>query len=128
MSNRILNPNFSSPSITANSILHYDVFTTGQRTNLIWLGADYTNSQSITLINGVASLFVYQNPSIIGVSQYLQMRFNSSISQNINITETGKYLLSFYYCKRTGVGSTQPTYIYFDNILIGTVQTTVPET
>ena len=128
MSNRILNPNFSSPSITANSSLNYDVFTTAQRTNMVWVGGDYGNATNISLINGSNTTFVYQNPSVIGVSQYLQMRFNASISQNINITEAGKYLLSFYYCKRTSNNSNQPTYIYFDNILIGTVQPTVPET
>ena len=127
MSNLIQNPNFASPSITANSILTYDVFTTAQRTNLIWLGGDYGNATNITLINGSNTTFVYQNPSVIGVSQYLQMRFNASISQSVNITQTGKYLLSFYYCKRTSNASNQPTYIYFENILIATIQATVPE-
>jgi hypothetical protein len=112
MSNLIRNANFSTPSITANSSLLYDSFTTAQKTNLIWLGGDYSNSQNINLINGSNAQFVYQNPSVIGVSQYLQLRFNASISQTINITEAGRYLLSFYYCKRVQNTSNQPTYIY----------------
>jgi hypothetical protein len=103
-------------------------FTTLQRTNFIWLGADYSNAQNTTLINGSNTTFVYQNPSVIGVNQYLQLRFNASISQSINITEAGRYLLSFYYCKRVPNTSNQPTYIYFDNILIATLQSTIPET
>jgi len=128
MSNLIQNPNISSPSITANSFLHYDVFTTGQRTSLIWLGADYNSAQNVTLINGSNINFVYQAPSVIGVSQYLQIRANASISQSVNIIQAGKYLLSFYYCKRTSNASNQPTYIYFDNILVATIQPTIPET
>ena len=63
MSNLIQNNNFSQPAITSNSFLHYDAFTTLQRTNLIWVGSDYSNAQNITLINGVLSTqFVYQNP------------------------------------------------------------------
>ena len=128
MSNLIQNPNFAIPSISANSSLNYDVFTTAQRTNMVWVGGDYSSATNITLINGSNTTFVYQNPSVIGVSQYLQMRFNASISTSVNITQAGKYLLSFYYCKRTGNNSNQPTYILFDNILIATIQSTVPET
>ena len=128
MSNLLQNGNFSTPAITTNSSLQYDSFTTLQKTNFIWLGADYSNSQNITLINGSNTQFVYQNPSVIGVNQYLQLRFNASISQTINITEAGRYLLSFYYCKRVPNTSNQPTYIYFDNLLIATLQSTIPET
>ena len=128
MSNLISNGDFSNPNIATNSTLNYDAFTTAQITDLIWVGADYGNSSSITLLDGTSTLFVYQNPSVIGVSQYLQIRAYASISQTINNVKKGRYLFSFYYCKRQTVNSNYPTYIYFDNILVATLQSTIPET
>ena len=65
MTNLIRNPNFAIPSISSNSSLQYDSFTTLQKTNFIWLGADYSNSQNIALINGSNTQFVYRSKSIL---------------------------------------------------------------
>ena len=116
MSNLISNGNFSSPSITTNSFLGIDYFTTQQKNDFIWVDDDHFTLQ---LCNGVTA-YEYEYPGIINTSQYLSFQFYGAISQQINLIYTGDYILKLAYVNRPNY-PINPLYIYLNYDLIYTI-------
>ena len=131
MSNLLQNGDFSSPDLGLiiipdpflsfqtgeNSYLYYGDMTTDQQTELFW-----TCNNAITLQNGISS-FNYPDPTTYPIpnkNQFVGIQPGALIQQTVNITQTGKYTLRFFYAPRQSSDFNQLK-IYFGGNLIDTL-------
>jgi hypothetical protein len=104
MSNLLINPKFSSPSLPStfvnykgyigpNNYVYYTDLYTYQQSLLGWSGNNYTSLQ-----NGITT-FNYPSPSLIDpiIDQFISLELTSLLNQTVNIKYTGYYNLTFYY-------------------------------
>ena len=127
MTNLVLNSDFRSPLLDTDSFLYYSdelgfVMDTTQQTEMLpWVG-----SANISLQNGITA-FGYPDLSnaLSTNAQYVGFQVDASLIQEINITQTGFYSISFWYAKRYDC-DLNALQIYFNNVLIDTIDTSAP--
>ena len=117
MSNLIYNGNFALPSITTNSYIYTDTFTTQQSTAFYWTSP---NTFYPALLNGT-NAFNITPPT--NATQYLVIQNDKSIQQSFTATQLGNYTLSFNYAGRPGYTFNNMK-IYLNGVLFDTVTTT----
>ena len=96
MSNLIYNGDFSLPSITTNSYIYTNTFTTQQSTAFYWTSP---NTFYPALLNGTTA-FGITPPS--NATQYIVIQYDKSLQQSFTATQLGNYTLSFNYAGRPG--------------------------
>lgn len=101
----ITNGDFMSPNITgfsgySNGVQYYSTFAQGEKDILQWLASDNISLQNND--NGITS-FGYPDITLTsyqGLYQYCSIENTATLSQTMNFTRTGSYILSFLYCAR----------------------------
>ena len=117
MSNLIYNGNFSLPSITTNSYIYTDTFTTQQSTAFYWTSLNTFNP---ALLNGT-NAFNITPPT--NATQYIVIQNDKSLQQSFTVTQLGNYTLSFNYAARGGY-TFNNLKIYLNGTLFDTVTVT----
>ena len=117
MSNLIYNGDFLLPSITTNSYIYTDTFTTQQSTAFYWTSP---NTFYPALLNGTTA-FNITPPS--NTTQYIVIQYDKSLQQSFTATQLGFHTLSFNYAGRPGYPFNNLK-IYLNGTLFDTVTTT----
>jgi len=117
MSNLIYNGDFLLPSITTNSYIYTDTFTTIQKNAFYWTSP---NTFYPALLNG-SNAFNITPPS--NATQYIVIQNDKSLSQSFTATQLGFHTISFNYTGRPGY-TFNNLKIYLNGTLFDTVITT----
>lgn len=128
--NIIKNGDFSYPVLNTNIVYYFQNMSslTNEFKNLFDWGftqSDISNNPNeITLEIITGNRLIPQiNPYLIGVNQYMLIRngfYQTTLYQTINIPRVGKYILSFYYCKRNRYRF-NPLNIYLKDVLFDSI-------
>ena len=119
MSNLIYNGDFLLPSITTNSYIYTDTFTTIQKNAFYWTSP---NTFYPALLNGTTA-FGVTPPTSVNATQYLVIQNDKSLQQSFTATQLGFHTISFNYAGRPGYTFNNMK-IYLNGVLFDTVITT----